>query len=111
MNPFVVPPRVLVSNRPRDMRAGINTLAAEAEAALGADPCDGSLYVFLSRDLRRCKMLRYDGGVWCMWSLAPARGAFRWRRPPSGAPAVEVDRAALVMLLSGLDPSAAVCAR
>ena len=111
MNPFVVPGRILVSPRPRDMRAGINTLAAEVEAALGADPCDGSLYVFLSRDCRRCKMLRFDAGSWCMWTLTPPQGAFRWRHGRGGGAAVEVGRAALVELLCGLDPSAAVRAR
>ena len=48
------------------MRAGINTLAAAVCAELGGDPRDGTLWVFLSRDLRRCKMLRYDAGCWCM---------------------------------------------
>ena len=63
------------------------------------------------RDLGRCKMLRYDAGCWCMWTLLPSEGAFRWAHSREGEPAVEVDRAALVMLLSGLDPSAAVRSR
>ena len=111
MNPLATPPRVMVSRRPRDMRAGINTLAAAVCAELGGDPRDGTLWVFLSRDLRRCKMLRYDAGCWCMWTLLPSEGAFRWAHSREGEPAVEVDRAALVMLLSGLDPSAAVRSR
>ena len=56
-------------------------------------------------------MLRYDAGCWCMWTLLPSEGAFRWAHSREGEPAVEVDRAALVMLPSGLDPSAAVRSR
>ena len=108
MDPLATPLRVMVSRRPRDMRAGITTLAAAVSAELGGDPRDSTLWVFLSRDLRRCKMLRFEGGCWCMRAVLNAGGAFRWRHAPSGEPAVEVDHAGLVMLLSGLDPSAAV---
>ena len=111
MNPFVVPEKIYISTKARDMRAGINTLVAYVEAALQKEPCDGSLYVFLSRDHKRLKMLRYDGGTWCMWTLMPTEGMFRFRHESDEIPSVEVDRASLVMLLSGVDPSTAIYAR
>lgn len=111
MNPFVVPEKIYISTSARDMRAGINTLSAYVEATLQKDPCDGALYVFLSRDHKRCKMLRYDGGTWCMWTLMPTKDVFRFRHTSDERTSVEVDRASLIMLLSGIDPSGAVYAR
>lgn len=111
MNPFTVPERVFVSSVPRDMRAGIAALARAVCAECGGDPLDGALYVFVSRDRRRCKMLRHEAGWWCMWTLMPAPGTFRWRHSGPGSAPVEVDRAALLALLSGLDPMAAIRAR
>ena len=67
VNPFAAPQRVFVSASPCDMRAGILTLAERVSSQLGRDPSDGSLYCFVSRDCRKCKMVRFDDGAWCMW--------------------------------------------
>ena len=101
-----MPERVYVSTEPRDMRAGAQALAASVAAGLGMDPCDGSLYCFVSRDLRKAKMLRMGPGGWCVYHVRLARGTFRWRHG-GDAPAVAVDRRQLLWLLAGLDPSEA----
>lgn len=75
------------------MRAGMNTLAAAVCAEPGGDPRDGTLWVFLSRDLRRCKMLRCDAGCWCMWTLLPSEGAFRWAHSRAGGVPIVLSRA------------------
>ena len=75
------------------MRAGMNTLAAAVCAEPGDDPRDGTLWVFLSRDLRRCKMLRCDAGCWCMWTLLPSEGAFRWAHSRAGGVPIVLSRA------------------
>ena len=86
MNPFAAPQRVFVSASPCDMRAGILTLAERVSSQLGRDPSDGSLYCFVSRDCRKCKMVRFDDGAWCMWYVRPCEGTFPGRSaagPPS----------------------------
>lgn len=101
MNPFAAPERVFVSCRPQDMRAGVFTLAERVSSELGMDPSDGSLYVFVSRDCRKCKMVRFADGAWCMWYVRPCEGTFRWSFG-GGGPCVEVQRRQLLWLLEGL---------
>ena len=111
MNPFVCPENIYISTRPKDMRAGINTLAQEIEGSLGHNPLDGSLYVFMSKNHKRIKMLSYEDGIWCMWTLLPTDKVFRFHVKEEHGFSVEVDRVALLMLLSGLNPSAALYGR
>ena len=103
MNPFATPDRIVVLTRPQDMRAGINRLSAIVAAELGEDPMAGDLYVFVSRDCRRVKMLRFETNAWCMWTLVCARGGFRWRAGAGEAPTLEVERRQLMFLLEGLE--------
>lgn len=102
MNPFVVPERVLVCRRPQDMRAGIRRLAQVAAASGVGDAASGDLYVFVSRDRRRVKMIRHDGGAWCMWHVAADRGTFSWAFDEAGEPVAEFDRRGLLRLLEGV---------
>ena len=101
MNPFANPTRIMVQARPQDMRAGIYRLATVVEAELGCRPDDGTLWCFVSRDRRKAKMIRYDGGAWCLWYVRLAEGSIRWERDASGAPTLAIDRSQLVCLLAG----------
>jgi transposase len=49
--------RVLVATRPVDFRKQADGLAAIVQAALGADPFCGTVYVFRSKRLDRVKLL------------------------------------------------------
>lgn len=102
MNPFATPDRIVFLTRPQDMRAGINRLSAIVAAELGEDPMAGDLYVFVSRNCRRVKMIRFETNAWCMWTVAAVRGGFRWRAGSSG-PTLEVERRQLMFLLEGLE--------
>ena len=46
--------RIVITRKPRGMRAGIRRLAAAVAADFGRDPMDGALCCFVSRDLRNC---------------------------------------------------------
>lgn len=102
MNPFVTPDRIYVCTRPQDMRAGIESLAATVSAWMGMEPADGSLYVFVSRDRRKLKMLRFETSAWCMWYVRLAKGALRWSWDREGA-SLEAERRQLLWLLEGLE--------
>ena len=102
MNPFACPDSIYIAARPQDMRAGAKRLAAVVAAELGLDPCDGSLYVFVSRDARKCKMLAHGGNGWVLYYCTMAGGTFKWRGSPGGEPTLEVRRNQLLWLLDGL---------
>jgi IS66 Orf2 like protein len=54
---------VLASTEPTDMRKSFDGLSAIVRARLGSDPMSGTLYLFVSRDRRRAKVLLWDGIV------------------------------------------------
>ena len=101
MNPFTTPDRILISTRPQDMRAGINRLCQVVVAELGCDPADGTLFVFVSRDCRKVKMLRFETSAWCMWYVTLATGTFSWEWGRDG-PCLVAERRQLLWLLEGL---------
>ena len=84
------------------MRAGVFSLAQSVAAELGRDPADGSLYVFVSRDCKKAKMLRFETSGWCLWYVRLVSGSFRWTFRPDGTPCLSVERRQLLWLLEGL---------
>jgi len=72
--------QVLAVVAPVDMRTGADGLSLKLQA-LGADPFDGSAYLFRNKRSNRVKLLAWDGnGVWlCQRRLH--RGHFTWPRP------------------------------
>lgn len=104
MSPFSVPNRIFVCTSPTDMRAGIDRLAIKVTTELEADPTDGSLYVFVSRDARMIKMLRFEGYTWCLYHVKVTRGKFRWNvAQNSTTPVLEIERKQLALLLDGIE--------
>jgi transposase len=53
--------RVLVATKPVDFRKQADGLAAIVQAALGADPFCGTVYVFRPKRTDRVKLLWWDG--------------------------------------------------
>ena len=104
MNPFTTPDRIFVSLRPQDMRAGIQRLASIVAAEFGRDPMDGALYVFVSRDCEKVKMLRFETNGWCMYYVRLAEGGFRWAHSADGEVSLQIERRQLIWLLDGIDP-------
>lgn len=98
--------RIFVALDPMDMRRGIDRLASWVEGTLGADPYAGDLFVFLSRDLRRVKILAWEAsGYWlCMKRLQQGRFSRPRRRVlATGELVVDLSPAELGMLLEGID--------
>jgi transposase len=80
---LILPGRILVAVAPVDMRLGADGLSLKLQA-LGADPFDGSAYLFTNKRGNRLKLLAWDGnGVWlCQRRLH--KGHFTWPRPGVG---------------------------
>jgi transposase len=68
--------RVLAYNQPVDMRKGFDGLAAVVTAAMKCDPLDGSLFVFVSKNRKRAKVLYWDGTGLCILAKRLERGKF-----------------------------------
>lgn len=68
---------------PTDMRKGFDGLCALVSQRLGCDPLTGDLYLFVSRNRVRAKVLHFDGTGLCIYAKRLERGRFAalWRAP------------------------------
>ena len=61
----IVGRRIFMASLPMDMRRGMDRLAAWVEGQAGHDPFAGDVYVFLSKNNQRVKVLVWDvTGYW-----------------------------------------------
>jgi transposase len=67
---------------PTDMRKGFDGLCALVSQRLERDPLNGDVYLFLSRDRVRAKVLHFDGTGVCIYAKRLERGRFAslWRQ-------------------------------
>lgn len=94
--------RIYLAVEPVDMRKQFNGLWALAAEKLQEDPFKGALFVFTNKDRDRVKILCWDGtGVWVA-AKRLEKGRFSWPAL-NGAAKVDMEPAALTMLLSGID--------
>jgi len=61
---------------PVDMRKGFDGLSALVVQKLGRDPLSGELFLFVSRNLVRAKVLHWDGTGLCVYAKRLERGRF-----------------------------------
>jgi len=59
-----------------DMRKGFDGLSALVSSGLGRDPLSGDLFLFVSRDRRRAKVLLWDGTGLCVYAKRLEEGRF-----------------------------------
>lgn len=86
---------------PADMRKGFDGLAALVRDRLGCEATSGDLFLFVSRDRVRAKVLRWDGTGLCIYAKRLERGRFAavWNRLRDGR--VELTAAELALFLEG----------
>jgi transposase len=97
-----VPPSVSIFlyAAPADMRKGFDGLSGLVREQFGADPTDGSLYLFVNRRRDRMKILHFDGtGFWLYYKLLEA-GTFE--PVASEGHCLRIDATQLAMLLGGV---------
>lgn len=61
---------------PVDMRKSFDTLAALVKHALGKDLLSGSLFLFVSKNRKRAKVLYFDGTGLCLFAKRLEKGRF-----------------------------------
>ncbi len=97
--------RILVALEPADFRRGIDGLARLCQEGLGADPFQGTVFLFRNRRGTAIKVLVYDGqGFWlCHKRLSQGRFRF-W--PNGTRPVRPLEAHQVQLLLSGGDAEA-----
>ena len=61
---------------PTDLRKGFDGLAALVGQKLGRDPLSGDLFLFVSRNRIRAKVLHWDGMGLCVYAKRLEKGRF-----------------------------------
>ena len=74
---------VYAYGEPCDMRKSFNTLHALVEGQMKQDLSTGDLFLFVSRDRKRAKVLYFDGTGLCLFAkrLEAGRFAAPWKGP------------------------------
>jgi transposase len=72
---------VYAYTQPVDMRRGFDGLSALLTDGLHRDPLNGDVYIFVSRNRVRAKVLHWDGSGLCLYAKRLERGRFArlWR--------------------------------
>jgi len=93
--------RVFAHAAPADLRKGFDGLSALVRDQLRAEATSGDLYLFVSRDRTRAKVLWWDGTGLCVYAKRLEQGRFAalWSRVRDGQ--VELSSAELSLFLEG----------
>jgi transposase len=94
--------RIFVCVEPVDMRQGFDRLAQAVKARLGADPENGSLFIFANRSATRLKVLWFEQNGYCLLYKRLHRALFELPSPSGGGPSVQIDAPRLAELLRGV---------
>lgn len=95
--------RIFIAREPTDMRKGHDGLAALVQNTMKADLFSGHLFVFLSKQRNRVKILTWDRGGLVLWYKRLEKGRLKMPRIDACAASLELDSGELSMLLEGLD--------
>lgn len=92
---------VWVYGRATDMRKSFDGLSALVRTAMGDNPLNGSLFVFVNRRRTQMKALYFDGDGYCVWAKRLERGRFQVRF--DGADKARMDLSTLRLLIDGIE--------
>jgi transposase len=100
--------RVYFATRPVNLHRSFDGLANEVRHALGHDPLEGHVFVFLNRRKNQVKLIVWTRGGFTIVHKRLERGRFTFpARVTSTAACVAIDVHELAMLLVGIDASRA----
>jgi transposase len=94
---------VFAFTEPVDMRKSFNTLSALVEEGLKREVLTGDLFLFVSNDRKRAKVLYFDGTGLCLLSKRLEKGKFAplWKRKRAGG--FEMSLSELSLFIEGSD--------
>lgn len=94
--------RVFVHLPATDLRKSFDGLGGLVRSAFGADPREGSWFLFFNRRRDRVKVLYWDRDGLALWYKRLESGTFEALRAVDGAATREIDVTQLTLLLSGV---------
>ena len=92
--------RVFAYTQPVDMRKGFDGLHGMVVRGLECDPLSGDLFLFVSRNRKRAKVLLWDGTGLCLYCKRLEKGQFA-RLWAEGGVKLELTMAELQLFLEG----------
>ena len=94
---------VFAYTEPVDMRKSFNTLSALVEEQMKRSVLVGDLFLFVSADRKRAKVLYFDGTGLCLLAKRLERGQFApvWKRKTAGG--AEMTLSELALFIEGSD--------
>jgi transposase len=95
--------RIFVATAATDLRKSYDGLIALVTGTFGRDVFEGDVFVFRNRRGNQIRALYWDRDGYVIWMKRLEAGTFRAVRKGAAEPVVEVDLAALTMLLEGVD--------
>jgi transposase len=103
-NNMFLPPsvKIFMSDKPVDMRKGVDGLMALVRNVWQKDVFSGHLFVFLGVSRDRAKILYWDKGGFVLFYKRLERSRFKSPKVLNGQ-AIELDSTELTMLLDGID--------
>ena len=93
--------KVFAYTEPVDMRKGFDGLFGLVKTHLGRDPLSGDLFVFVSRNRKRAKVLLWDGTGLCLYAKRLERWQFANLWSGAGKTEIELTAAELQLFMEG----------
>jgi transposase len=95
--------KVMIGLEPIDFRAGINKLAAIAQAVFDQDPRGRFVFVFRNKRQTDIKLIVYDGNGFFLGHKRLSKGKLSWW-PRTKDECLSIEPSQLMKLLKGTDP-------
>ena len=93
--------KVWAYTSPVDLRRGFDGLSALVSEELGRDPLSGDLFLFVSRNRIRAKVLHWDGTGLCLYAKRLEKGKFACLWTVADDKAVRLTTTELSLFLEG----------
>lgn len=85
-----------------DMRKGFDGLSGLVRDHLKYDPLSGDVFIFLSRQCNRIKLLHWQGDGFCMYNKRLEKGTFELLKENTTRAAIEITPHQLQFILDGI---------
>lgn len=89
-------------SHPTDMRKSFNGLSGIIQNKLGANPCNGDVFIFINKRRDKIKLLHWQGASFTLYYKRLERGTFEIPRYDRSIGSISLSYAQIVMIVDGL---------
>jgi transposase len=93
--------RVFAYTLPTDMRKGFDGLYGMVSTLMEREPLSGDMYLFVARNLKRAKVLMWDGTGLCLYAKRLEKGKFAKLWGGEDTTSIELTMSELQLFLEG----------